>query len=98
MAAGGENADGPVADLATGRPPSSVPASAGPAHAGGTSSVRRYRSMRAVDCPCGEHVEGTNDSEVLAALKRHNDDDHKDQYNDTDLRLMVDTGAYDAGS
>ena len=54
--------------------------------------------MRAVDCPCGEHVEGTNDSQVLEALKRHNADDHKDQYNDTDLRLMVDTAAYDAGS
>jgi predicted small metal-binding protein len=54
--------------------------------------------MRAVDCPCGEHLEGSNDSEVLDAFKGHAADEHEGQYSDTDLRLMVDTGAYDAGS
>ena len=54
--------------------------------------------MRAVDCPCGEHLEGTNDSEVLDAAKRHAAEEHEGRYSDVDLRLLVDTAAYDTGT
>ena len=51
--------------------------------------------MRAVDCPCGEHIEGTNDSQVLDAFKEHANEEHEGEYSDVDLKLMVDTSAYD---
>jgi hypothetical protein len=53
--------------------------------------------MRAVDCPCGEHLEARNDTELLESAKQHSNEDHPDQYSDTDLRVLVDTAAYDAG-
>ena len=53
--------------------------------------------MRAVECPCGEYLEARNDSELLEAAKRHASDEHGDQYSDSDLRILVDTSAYDAG-
>jgi hypothetical protein len=56
----------------------------------------REMEMRAVDCPCGEHFEGTNDTQLVAELKRHSSDDHDDEYSEADLRLMVNTSAYDA--
>ena len=54
--------------------------------------------MRAVDCPCGEHLEGANDTKVLEAVKKHASEEHEGRYSETDLRLLVDTSAYDAGS
>lgn len=51
--------------------------------------------MRAVECPCGEHLEGKNDSELLETTKRHATEDHEGQYSDVELRLLVDTSAYD---
>jgi predicted small metal-binding protein len=53
--------------------------------------------MRAVECPCGEHLEGSNDTELLEATKRHANEEHEGTYSDVELRLMVDTGAYDTG-
>ncbi len=52
--------------------------------------------MRAVDCPCGEHLEANTDSALLEAAKQHNAEDHPDQYSETDLRTLVNTTAYDA--
>lgn len=52
--------------------------------------------MRAVDCPCGEHFEGTNDTQLVEELKKHSSDDHAEEYSDADLRLLVNTSAYDA--
>lgn len=54
--------------------------------------------MRAVDCPCGEHLEARNDSELTEAAKRHASSEHGDQYSDADIRVLVDTAAYDTGS
>ena len=54
--------------------------------------------MRAVDCPCGEHLEGTNDSQVLEAMRKHASEEHEGKYSETELRLLIDTSAYDAGS
>jgi hypothetical protein len=51
--------------------------------------------MRAVDCPCGEHLEGRNDTQLLEAMKRHASDEHEGEYSDAQLRLLVDTSAYD---
>ena len=54
--------------------------------------------MRAVDCPCGEHFEATNDSMMLDQLKEHADEDHSGEYSEADLRLMVNTSGYDASA
>jgi hypothetical protein len=54
--------------------------------------------MRAVDCPKdGEYLEGSNDTELLEAAKRHNQEEHPDEYSEADLRILVNTAAYDAG-
>lgn len=53
--------------------------------------------MRAVDCPCGEYLEGTNDTELLEAAKRHTNEEHPGQYSDADLRILINTAAYDSG-
>ena len=52
--------------------------------------------MRAVDCPCGEHLEARNDSELMQAEKDHANEAHPGEYSDADLRILVDTAAYDA--
>lgn len=54
--------------------------------------------MRAVDCPCGEHLEAQNDTKLLEAAKDHNSQDHDGQYSETDLRTLVNTAAYDVGA
>ena len=51
--------------------------------------------MRAVECPCGEYLEGRNDTELLDSAKRHASDEHGDQYSETDLKLLIDRAAYD---
>lgn len=53
--------------------------------------------MRAVECPCGEHLEATNDEQLTDAARRHADADHPGQYEDWELRQLVTTGAYDSG-
>lgn len=54
--------------------------------------------MRAVDCPCGEHLESRSDTELIEAMKRHANEEHEGQYSDGDLRVLVDTTAYDSAS
>jgi len=54
--------------------------------------------MRAVECPCGEHLEGSNDTELMESAKRHNDEEHADKYTEADLRLLVSTAAYDTAA
>lgn len=56
--------------------------------------------MRAVECPCGEHLEARNDHNLLEAAKAHASEAHEgeDQYSETDLRILVDTKAYDTGN
>lgn len=54
--------------------------------------------MRAVDCPCGEHFEAATDAKVLEAIKDHAADDHPGRYEDAELRLLVNTTAYDAAA
>ena len=54
--------------------------------------------MRAVDCPCGEHVEGPTDAKVLEAVVEHAKEKHPDRYDESELRLLVSTTAYDAAA
>jgi hypothetical protein len=51
--------------------------------------------MRAVDCPCGEHLEARNDAELTDATRDHANREHEGRYSDADLRILVDTTAYD---
>ena len=51
--------------------------------------------MRAVDCPCGEHIEADTDAKVLEDLKQHSQEEHGDRYQETELRMLVNTSAYD---
>lgn len=53
--------------------------------------------MRAVDCPCGEHLEARNDMELVESARSHASSAHGDQYSDTDIRILVNTAAYDSG-
>jgi len=34
---------------------------------------------KVIDCPCGEHIRGESDEEVLAATHRHMDESHPDR-------------------
>ena len=54
--------------------------------------------MRAVDCPCGEHFEAHNDTKILETVKQHADEEHAGEYSEADLRLLVNTSAYDAAA
>lgn len=51
--------------------------------------------MRAVDCPCGEYLEGRNDTELFDKAKEHATEAHGDEYSDADLRVLIDTRGYD---
>lgn len=53
--------------------------------------------MRAVDCPCGEYLEARNDTELLEKTKQHASSEHEGKYSEADLRILVDTAAYDTG-
>ena len=55
--------------------------------------------MRAVECPCGEHLEGSTDTDLIEAAKRHAAEDHEEgEFSEADLRLLVNTSAYDTTS
>lgn len=54
--------------------------------------------MRAVDCPCGEHIEGTTDASLVESVKEHANQEHPDRYEEAELRVLVSTTAYDAAA
>lgn len=60
--------------------------------------AERRCAVRAVECPCGEHLEGRNDDELVQAARDHNSDAHPDQYQDWELRQLVTTTAYDTAA
>ena len=53
--------------------------------------------MRAVDCPCGEHLEAGNDEQLVQSARRHADEEHPGEYQDWQLRQLITTTAYDTG-
>lgn len=51
--------------------------------------------MRAVECPCGEYLEARNDAALLEAAKEHASEAHEGRYAEGELRVLIDTSAYD---
>lgn len=52
--------------------------------------------MRALDCQCGEHLEGADDDELYGQVREHVDRDHPDmELSDEQVRGLVAQGAYD---
>ena len=53
--------------------------------------------MRAIDCPCGHHLEGADDAELFRLAREHVDRDHPEmQRSDDEIRQRVAADAYDA--
>ncbi|MGB2952497.1 MAG: MFS transporter [Gaiellaceae bacterium] len=52
--------------------------------------------MRAIECPCGHHLEGADDEELFRLAREHVDRDHPEmQRTDDELRQRVAADAYD---
>ena len=52
--------------------------------------------MRAIECPCGHHLEGADDEELVSLARAHVDRDHPEmQRTDEELRERVAADAYD---
>ena len=54
--------------------------------------------MRAVDCPCGEHMEADTDAALVEELTEHANDEHEGRYQESELRVLVSTAAYNAAA
>jgi predicted small metal-binding protein len=53
--------------------------------------------MRAIDCPCGHHLEGADDDELFRLAREHINRDHPEmQRSDEQTRERVTNDAYDA--
>src|SRR5712691_634683 len=52
--------------------------------------------MRAIECPCGHHLEGADDDELFRLAREHVDSDHPEmQRTDDQLRERIAADAYD---
>ena len=52
--------------------------------------------MRAIDCPCGHHLEGADDDELFTLAREHVERDHPEmQRTDEQLRERIAVDAYD---
>jgi predicted small metal-binding protein len=52
--------------------------------------------MRAIECPCGHHLEGQDDEELFRLAREHVDQDHPEmERTDEQLRERVAADAYD---
>ena len=52
--------------------------------------------MRAIDCPCGHRLEGTDDAELFRFAREHIDRDHPEmERTDDQVRERVAADAYD---
>jgi predicted small metal-binding protein len=55
--------------------------------------------MRAIECPCGHHLEGADDEELFRLAREHVDREHPEfERTDDELRRRVATDAYDVAS
>ena len=53
--------------------------------------------MRAIDCPCGHRLVGTDDEALVGLARSHVEEHHPDmQRSDDELRQRVAADAYDA--
>ena len=61
--------------------------------------VERSTAMRAIECPCGHHLEGTDDEDLFRQAREHVDRDHPEMdRTDEQLRERVAADAYDAAT
>ena len=52
--------------------------------------------MRAIECPCGHHLEGADDEDLFRLAREHVDRDHAElRRTDDDLRRRIAADAYD---
>jgi len=52
--------------------------------------------MRAIECPCGHHLEGTDDEELFRLAREHIERDHPEMgRSDEQIRLRIAADAYD---
>ena len=52
--------------------------------------------MRAIECPCGHHLEGADDDVLFRLAREHVDRDHPEmQRTDEQLRARIAADAYD---
>jgi predicted small metal-binding protein len=52
--------------------------------------------MRAIDCPCGHHLEAADDDELFRLAREHVDRDHPEmQRTDAEIRARLAADAYD---
>ena len=59
-------------------------------------SRKEGSTVRAIDCPCGHHLEGADDEELFRLARRHVDRDHRDiQRTDEQIRERIANDAYD---
>ena len=62
-------------------------------------SPRRVKEdyLRAIDCPCGHHLEADDDEQLFRLCREHVDHDHPEmQRSDEQLRERLAADAYDA--
>ena len=53
--------------------------------------------MRAIDCPCGHHLEGADDDELFRLAREHVDRDHPEmRRDDAQIRERIANDAYDS--
>jgi predicted small metal-binding protein len=52
--------------------------------------------MRALECPCGHHLEGADDEELFRLAREHVDREHPEmERSDEQIRARVTADAYD---
>ena len=57
---------------------------------------REERTMGAIECPCGHHLEGADDEELFKLARAHVDNDHPEmERTDEEVRERVRADAYD---
>jgi len=55
--------------------------------------------MRAIDCPCGHHLEGADDEELFRLARAHVDNDHPEMDRpDEQIRERVVADAYEVSA
>jgi predicted small metal-binding protein len=53
--------------------------------------------MRAIDCPCGHHIEAADDEELFEKARAHVERDHPEmERTDEQIRERIAADAYDA--
>ena len=62
-----------------------------------THAVEGAATIRAIDCPCGHHLDGVDDEDLFRQAREHVDRDHPEmERSDEELRARIAADAYDA--